>query len=472
MNNPHLTGLGPARVAVVGATRNSLSLARALSAEGCAVDLLPAPGIDPALLVGTEHFRAIGVEAISAADLSEVGLVYFTGYVDPVIRARVAAEARGLGADVSTLGDYVMSRATMPTIGVTGTAGKSSVSNLIAHLLQAASIPAHIAVDSGPQDQFGVNHEVVDALTSTPSGAVVAEMAAQGLVSMCTSPNIAVVTSLFPDHIEDFGSLEAYVDAKRTIVRHQSKADWAILPDDAEVLAAFAPACPGQVMTFGETDPGSESAAFIRAGRITVRLRSHEFDLGAAPSGAVDVRHALPACVTALLVGADPATIATALPTFQGLRFRRSVIADVSGVLVINDALAATPAKAEAGLTSVSRPIVWIAGGRAKFRASQFDAADPALADFESLAAAAKEHVKRAFIFGETGAVLLENLAAVGVTATEVSNLEEAVDRAIAMAASGDAIVFSPALYVEPADRTKFDQLILHTLAEGGRSRS
>ncbi len=324
-----------------------------------------------------------------------------------------------------------------PVLGVTGTNGKFTVVTLLGAMLEAAGIPA---VVSG-NDRTHV--PAVYALERvTPQTWLVLEISNRQLVGLPYSPHVAVVTNIAPHHLDDHGSLEAYVEAKRTIVRWQRPADAAVLNADDPLVAGMAAGLDAQVHWFSRRRVVARGAYLadgwlVLAGRQPVRV----LDAAAlAVPGDHVVENALAAMAAARIVGVPPEAMAQALRAFRGLPYRCRLVAERDGVAFYEDSLATNPAAAAAAVRSMRRPVHLIAGGyRRTPRAEEFQ---PMV---EALAAIATRGV---YLIGATAPVLAAALAplarARGLAVVQVQTLERAVAAAWAAARPGEAVLLSP----------------------------
>src|SRR5207249_3601727 len=121
--------------------------------------------------------------------------------------------------------------------GVTGTKGKSTTATLLANMLTAAGVRAHLGGNVG--------RSLLGALPRIrPSDAVVLELSSFQLHALRGTgfrPSVAVVTNLFPDHLDRHGTFEAYARAKCVLLESQQEEDVAVLPagDSATAAAGF-----------------------------------------------------------------------------------------------------------------------------------------------------------------------------------------------------------------------------------------
>jgi UDP-N-acetylmuramoylalanine--D-glutamate ligase len=146
--------------------------------------------------------------------------------------------------------------------------------------------------------------------------------------------------------------------------------------------------------------------------------------------GAHNVANVMAAMLAAIATGCSPVMVASAVKTFSGLHHRLQTIAEIDGVAYVDDSKATTPAAAIAALRSYRRPIVLIAGGRAK------------RSGFDALGREIRERVKALIVIGEAAE---EITGAAGVESIRAESLEEAVRRAREVAQPGDVVLLSPA---------------------------
>jgi UDP-N-acetylmuramoylalanine--D-glutamate ligase len=284
-------------------------------------------------------------------------------------------------------------------------------------------------------------------------------------LAVCSaSPRIECITNVWADHVDQHGSLAAYVEAKRRIVAFQVAEDWTVVNADdpgAHELGATSSARILRCTLRGRAcDPG----AGIESDRLIARIEGVRSDLGP--------RHALPprpgpeagllASACALLAGASPDVIASALSDWRGLPLRRERLGEIDGCEVIRDALAATPAKAAAGL-ELHPPgsVVLIAGGDDDLGGGPLHA-DPIERElFEHAAAVAARACVHAALFGRAARRLAAALTAAGLASIGVHDtLEEACTDARAHAAPGRTILFAPWFATSAAERASIPNLL------------
>jgi UDP-N-acetylmuramoylalanine--D-glutamate ligase len=340
----------------------------------------------------------------------------------PVVRA--AAER---GVPLTTEINLFLARTRAFVLGVTGTKGKSTTSSILATLLSAGGRRTHLGGNVGRSLLASV-----DALG--PEDCVVLELSSFQLWwthRLRRSPRVAVVTNLFGDHLDRHGTMEHYLASKRAILDYQGPEDAAVLPaDDPAVAAAGFPAAGrGRRVLYGE------GGAYRLEGTRARGPEGEIADLAALPLwGAHNRRNALAALAAALQVpGTTPATLARGLAEVRPLPHRLEPVAEVEGVLYVDDSNATNPQSTIQALEAVPRPAVLLLGGKDK-------GIDPG-----PLLEAVARRARAVVGIGTSGPALVARLAGRLPTVLGGPDLESAVAEAARLARPGDAVLLSPA---------------------------
>ncbi len=309
-----------------------------------------------------------------------------------------------------------------PIMGVTGTNGKTTTTELLAHVLREGGMGAVACGNVG-----------------TPMASLVGEVPGDTwLVAECSSfqledtptfrPHAAVLLNVTPDHMDRYPDLDAYRRAKMNLFAHQGPHDLAIVPRGLRPPGA-APAM--HISPAGDDGPGTVAWA---EGGLHVRGLGRVAPWDEIPlRGAHNRGNAMAAAAMAAHAGLGAGEIASGLATFPGVPHRLEVVGSVRGVAFVNDSKATNPAAAIAALDAYPRHVRLIAGGSSKG------------ASFDELARAAAGTVERAYLIGETAPGIQVALAAAEVPTTCVGDLVSAVSRALSDAAPGDVVLLSPA---------------------------
>lgn len=434
------------RVTVIGLGIEGIDLVRYVAAEGAVVtvsDARPASALREQLaaIEGTGARAALGEQGEDA--LLDAEFVFASQGVPPDIPALRAA--RRAGIPVSSMAALFMERCPAPVAGITGSSGKSTTTALAGAMLDAAGIKHVVGGNIG----IGLLGLLPHVDTSTR---VLVEFSHTQLATIETSPTLACITNVTPNHLDRY-SWPAYVALKRRIFEFQRPDDTVILNWDDAVCAGFANDTPGQV---GHTSmlhelpgdgalltDGGGSRPGRKAGGSVVTRRVSGADHPVLPRdeirlrGEHNVANVLSAVAVASRLGATDAACATAARSFEGIPHRLEEVGRAGSVRYVNDSIATTPERARAALRAYKEPLVLLLGGR-----------DKSLPTAE-LAAEAATRCRAVVTFGEAATLFA---SAVGAAATpdgpsieEADGVTEAVEAAARLAQPGDVVLLSPA---------------------------
>jgi UDP-N-acetylmuramoylalanine--D-glutamate ligase len=366
---------------------------------------------------------------------------------------------RAQGTRLSCLGDLLLERWPGPTIGITGTAGKTSTTEYTAAILRRAGVD--LAVSRGAR--AGNLWPTADLLDQPPvhqDTVLLLELTSSHLAFMSASPTIAAVVSFWPDHLELHGSLARYRSAKETIVRHQMPGDAVIVNADDE-SAAFATSTPARRFE-ASTHRAVERGAYLDPARgAVVRTQDVETELGHIEEGVAHPANVVAAAAIATAAGAGPKAIAAGIAATAPPPWRAQAAGTLAGVPAVDDGMAATPLKTAALLrTYPDRSIVLIAGGLDDAGGGQVHAAPEEVALLERACDEVARVARHCIVFGEAGLRLGAALRTRGVDSTVTDDLEGAVSAARRYAPGSSAVVFSPLFPVSLDDRARFAKLL------------
>jgi UDP-N-acetylmuramoylalanine--D-glutamate ligase len=361
-------------------------------------------GVDRREEVDVGRLREAGVEVVLGADdpelLDGVDLLVKSPGVPPA--APLAAAARERGVTVWSEVELGFRLLANPILGVTGTNGKTTTSELLGDIFRAAGKDVAVAGNVG-RPLTGLDGALGEGAW------IVCELSSFQLEDVDTfRPHIAILLNLAPDHLDRHETFEDYRAAKLRIFENQSAEDVAVVPRG-----------------FG-TIPGE-------ARRIEFSL---EDELLTEPSipGDHNRENAAAATAAARAAGIADDVIAAALSAFAGVPHRLELVREVAGVRFVNDSKATNPDAAERALSAYPPGIRLILGGSRKG------------IPFARLAKrAAASGVAQAYLIGDSADEIAEALAAEGVRFTYSRDLPTAVKDAFRDADPGEVVLLSPA---------------------------
>ena len=328
-------------------------------------------------------------------------------------------------------------------LGVTGSAGKSTTAAMIGHLLDRAAArgdaPFRRAWLGG--NLGGSLLESLEAMR--PEDWVVLELSSfqlEDLAALRRGPQVAVWTSLSPNHIDRHGRYAAYADAKLNIVRFQDRRrDQVVLcGEDPEVVRVVSGELGGLDGVWRyRLDEGTPVACRAADGGDDLAVRWDALQLPLP--GRHNRLNAAGALAAATAAGCGATVQAGDLAHFRGLPHRLELVAEIDGVRYVNDSKATTPEAALLALAAFApRRVVLIAGGYDKGT------------EFGRLAAGLAERAKAVVCLGQTGgqiagAVETARGRADRPVVARGADLAAAVARAAELADPGDVVMLSPA---------------------------
>lgn len=337
-------------------------------------------------------------------------------------------------------------------VGVTGTKGKSTTTSVIYHVLQTGGIPSWLGGNIGipPLD-------LVPELSQSDAdhGYAVLELSSHQLDLMHSSPDIAVIQNIVPEHLDYYHSFDRYQAAKSHITQFQRPEDCVIFNPSYAASSEVAAESVGHKLTFSAKNvvPAHSDhhlSATVSNGQVWLHREGQNdpvFVLNTdeiALKGKHNLENILPGVVVGNLAHLPVETIAEGLSSFRGLEHRLEHVATVNGIEYYNDSLATVPDATVAALEAFPKqPIILIAGG--------YDRG----VDTDSLARyIANNPVKALVLFPATGpeiAAKIEKMTQVNQETLpifpifHVSNMKEAVATATQAADENDIVLLSPA---------------------------
>lgn len=253
-----------------------------------------------------------------------------------------------------------------PIIGVTGTKGKTTTSSLIYEILKmAGKNPLKVGIG-----QTSVLDKLKDLKKDT---IVVFELSSWRLSALGRarlSPQVAVITNIYPDHLNYYKTLGEYIQDKKNIYLYQHKENSCVISGDNEVLREMAGEIKSRLIKFSKSKIDSGRGVYVENGTIYSNNGIDEkkiLDVSEIKlRGEHNLENILAASAAAVAVGVDLASIKKAILGFGGVAYHLEIVREMQGVKYINDSAATTPEAAVCGINSFTEPIVLIAGGSDK----------------------------------------------------------------------------------------------------------
>jgi UDP-N-acetylmuramoylalanine--D-glutamate ligase len=438
------------RVLILGAARQGQALARWLARHGARVilnDMRPAESMQPA----RNALRDVNVEWVLGSHpielLDRVDLVCPSGGIP--LTLPIVAEAVKRGIPFSNDTQVFLEAAPCRTIGITGSAGKTTTTSLVGKMAQADLVSRA----TPPRQVFtggNIGDPLINYLDSMqPSDLAILEISSFQLDQMDVSTDIAAILNITPNHLDRHITMEAYTAAKARLLDFQSADGIAILGRDDPGSWGLRSRVHGKLLTFS-LNPLEEGldGAYLDEGLLSFRegfaytplLRREQVRL----RGDHNVSNVLAAFAIGHAAGLSLDAMLTAAEEFRGVPHRLELVRELHGAHWYNDSIATAPERTIAAIRSFEEPIVLLLGGRDK------------KLPWESLADLIHQRVGHVILFGEAAGIIEAALGpASGVTRSQVrvQGLHEAVAAAATVATPGSVVLLSPG-------GTSFDEFI------------
>ena len=240
-------------------------------------------------------------------------------------------------------------------IGVTGTRGKTTTTSLLYEILRASGLPTIIGGNVAGVETLSLLPQI------KPDTQVVLELSSwqlEGLAPHKISPPIAVMTNVYPDHLNTYDGMEDYAEAKANIFRHQTSADLAIFNYDNPWTRRFGEEAPGKTWFTSLQRQGSfeRGSAHVEPFLFTTTPLAGQHNL----------ENILLATTTARRLGVADDVIDETVRRFHGVPHRLEEVRVLNDVRFINDSASTTPVAGRVALEAFAGPIVLVAGGNTK----------------------------------------------------------------------------------------------------------
>jgi len=417
------------KILVVGLARTGIATARFLRRRGAAVratDMAAEAALGP----GVAELRALDIDLALGGhrieDFTAADLIVLSPGVPHTLAPLQAARGRG----VPVIGEVELAARFIrePIVAVSGTNGKTTVTELLGRMLDASGRRVFVGGNIGrPLIGYVDGGQTADV--------VVAEISSFQLDTIATfRPAVGVLLNITDDHLDRYTGFAAYARSKMRLFENQTAQDAAVLNGADPVIRAQAAAIRSRRLFYNTTEAAENCAAVVgtalalrRPGHEVVRLDLAPFRL----RGAHNVENACAAALAALAAGASPLGIQQALSAFAPLPHRIESVAVVNGVEYVNDSKATNVDAVLRALGCFTTPVVLIMGGLDKG------------GNFGLLETAVRRRAKALVLVGSASDTIRAALGGL-VPTVQAPDMAAAVGAAAGRAVSGDVVLLSP----------------------------
>lgn len=415
-------------VVVLGAGESGVAAALLLKARGIPV-FVSDRGLPSAYFLAELEQAGIPYEAgghSRSRILAAAEVVKSPGIPDelPLI-SQLDAAGIPVISDIELAGRYSKAH----VVGITGSNGKTTTTLWLQHVLQSAGVDAVLAGNVGVSP--------CRTLLQRDPAVFVTELSSFQLDRMYRyRVNTAVITNITPDHLDRYHHrFEEYVAAKYRILQNQTGEDaYLWCSDDAVLRAAneqFSTATRSLPFGSEDTTPGrvEGNELVVENNGLVLRLPLAQLPL----KGKHNLYNAMAVALAALELKVPVAQVVGGLTSFKGVPHRLEDCGEVDGVRYINDSKATNVNSVWYALESMTRPVVWIAGGTDKGN------------DYAELKELVAAKVHTLVCMGVDNRKLEKDFEAVVPRVLSTHSMEGALSAAREFARSGDAVLLSPA---------------------------
>ncbi len=316
-------------------------------------------------------------------------------------------------------------------ICVTGSNGKTTVTNLIYHILSKAG--KKVAMTGNVGNSFAM------AVAESLSDYWVIELSSFQLDGMYDfRPDIAILLNITPDHLDRYGyNFQNYIDSKFRITQNQTASDFLIYWDGDPVIRKELTEHKYKMTLLPFSDEKTDDmSAYIENGELIIDylnktnlMTIHELAL----KGRHNTYNSMAAAIAGKVLNIRKEVIRESLADFQGVEHRLEPVITVCGINFINDSKATNVNSTWYALECMEESIVWIVGGIDKGN------------DYSELFQLVKKKVRAIVCLGKDNSKIVEAFKEMVPTIVETTSMEEAVRSSYYLARKGETVLLSPA---------------------------
>ncbi|MGE5418797.1 MAG: UDP-N-acetylmuramoyl-L-alanine--D-glutamate ligase [Chloroflexota bacterium] len=344
--------------------------------------------------------------------------------------APIVKKVREKGIPVISEIEFAGRYCTGKKICITGSNGKTTTTNLMAHILRKAG--EKVAMTGNVGNSFAM------AVAEGGYDYYVIELSSFQLDGMYDfKADIAILLNITPDHLDRYGyKLQNYVDSKFRVTRNQTKSDYLIYWAGDPIIKAEMAKKPFEMTLLPFSDEVKDGmAAYIENDELVIDypdktklMTLHEMAL----KGRHNVYNSMAAAIAGKVLNIRKDAIRESLADFQGVEHRLEPVITVCGINFINDSKATNVNSTWYALECMEKDVVWIVGGVDKGN------------DYSELFDLVKKKVKAIVCLGKDNKKIIESFSDKVQTIVETASMEEAVRSSYYLAKKDETVLLSP----------------------------
>ena len=346
-------------------------------------------------------------------------------------KAEIVKKIRAKGIKVVSEIEFASWFTDAQIVGITGSNGKTTVTSLTYQILKDGGLNVGLGGNIGKSFAYQVATENHDYYVLEISSFQLDDIEK-------FRPNVAVLTNITPDHLDRYNyELQNYVASKFNITKNQQAEDVFIYCMDDEItMANYAEfVSSARQIPFSYDNPVAEGA-FVNNNEINFLINKTQLNMSIQElgiKGRHNVYNSMAAGIVGSVYGLRKEQIRQSLSNFKSLEHRLETVSKVRGVEFINDSKATNVNSAWYALESMSKEIIWIAGGVDKGN------------DYAVLEPLVKSKVKAMICLGLDNTKLHSAFGKSVDVIINCTTMRDAVRTAYQMAKTGEAVLLSPA---------------------------
>ena len=426
-------------VLIIGAARQGLAAARYLSQHDANV-IINDQRPEQQLQNEMNNLQSLNVKWITGSHpisiLENIDTVCISGGVP--LQLPLIVEAKKRNILLTNDSEIFMQAVNCPVVGITGSSGKTTTTALVGEIAKSTESESTKVWVGG-----NIGKPLIEQIdTIQPEDLVILELSSFQLELMCTSPYIASITNITPNHLDRHETIEAYTSAKARILEFQKNTDIAILNRDDQGAWNLRDKTNGQLFSFGKSKANLlGNGVYIEDDTIAILNDGQTFPVCLTKDtpllGEHNLLNIMAACSIAFALNISTDKMLNAIKAFQGVPHRLEFVKEIDEVKWYNDSIATAPERTIAAIKSFNEPIVLLLGGKDKNL------------PWERLSEIIHEKVDHVVIFGSAKELIETAVGSVEINKRPYSvnickNMEGAIQIAHKIAEAGDIVLLSP----------------------------
>ena len=386
-------------VLIIGLGRQGMALVHHLASGDTNVrvtDLRNSEDLSTSLQALSQYDLELVLEQHPTSLLDGVDIVFVSGGVP--LDIPLLQRAREFDIPISNDSQLALEKSPCKVVGITGSSGKTTTTLLTGKMISASQRYSNVWIGGNVGNPL-----LLDLHRMTSKDMAIMELSSFQLEIMTSSPAIACVLNVTPNHLDRHANMREYVMSKEKILDRQRPDDVAVLGWDDQITRGMCDRVCGHYWGFSlDSKPSFDDGCFVENETIMLRRDGISSSIMARQDvslpGAHNLMNVLAASALAAASGVEIEAIQAGIREFDGVAHRLELVRDVNGVRWVNDTMATTPDRTIAALQTFDDSVILLLGGKDK------------KLPWRKLASEVKSGVKNIILFGEAAPLIKRHL--------------------------------------------------------------